>query len=146
KGHTDYVSSVAWSADGRLASGSVDNTVKIARADVLKMNICNWNHRNLTEDEWLTYQGVFYIYRPACSNLPSPITIPTVYGVVNDISTRDYANLEVTLLSWKGRGILLGIVVLLIAILTGSLWILRKLILWVAQTIKNRVKKEPGAA
>ncbi|MEO7841050.1 MAG: hypothetical protein ABIU06_17050, partial [Anaerolineales bacterium] len=143
KGHTDTVDSVAWSADGQLASGSRDNTVKIARADLLKMNICNWIHRNLTVNEWLTYQGAFYIYRPACPNLPNLASISPTYD-----GTDDGLNLLFSwiLISWKGRAILLGIVVLLIAILIGILLILRKLIFWVAQTIKNRVKKEPGAA
>jgi hypothetical protein len=112
--------------------------IKIARADLLKTNICNWIHRNLTVDEWLTYQGVFYAYEPACSNLPSPKIDPT--GIM------DLFALERTLISWKGRGILLGIVLLLIATFISITWILRKIIRWVSQTIKNRFNKQSTVA
>ena len=69
-----YVSSVAWSADGRLASGSYNNIIKIARADLLLGgNTCNVIFRNMTIREWIDYQGWLYIYQPACPNLYNPI-------------------------------------------------------------------------
>jgi WD40 repeat protein len=142
--HAGSISSLAWSADGRLASASADNTIKIARGDLLKMNMCDWIYRNLTVKEWLAYQGALYIYRPACTNLPSPLPNPTIGDVMNYILSLDIYNLELTLISWKGRGILSGIAVLLIAILTGIVWMLRKLTRWARRRIRKRVHEEPG--
>jgi WD40 repeat protein len=71
-GHSKPVESVAWSPDGRLASVSQDGTIKIARGELIQSKPCNWIYRNLTEDEWLLYQGALYIYKPACPSLQSP--------------------------------------------------------------------------
>jgi WD40 repeat protein len=35
RGHADYVRSVAWSYDGLLASGSMDNTIKVWKNEEL---------------------------------------------------------------------------------------------------------------
>jgi WD40 repeat protein/energy-coupling factor transporter ATP-binding protein EcfA2 len=148
---------VAWSADGRLASGSVDQTVKITRADIIRSNPCDWIYRNMTADEWLAFQGIVYIYQPACPNLSNPMFLPTNY-MLREVQTIDsgyiafryYTYLRMTLITWKGR----ITIVILLSILAGVLWALYRLLLkllprsvaWVRQIIHKRRRKDAEIA
>jgi WD40 repeat protein len=140
RGHTGPVTSVAWSVDGRLASGSEDNTVKIARADLIRGRPCDWFIRNMTPDEWITYQGPLYVYQPACPNLP----IPTIDPVDEFRNGNLKFALQFALITWKGRIILLGVALVFLAILVGILSILYKLIIWLRDKIIHRFRREPG--
>jgi WD40 repeat protein len=99
KGHTGSVLSVAWSPDGDLASGSRDKSIKIARGPLILREPCDWIGRNMTADEWVDSQGLFYIYRPACPKFPVPVTAPQ--------------NMRYPSLTWIGRGILLGVAMII---------------------------------
>ncbi|MCP5099070.1 MAG: hypothetical protein GY943_26250, partial [Chloroflexi bacterium] len=104
-GHSGTVLSVAWSPDGQLASGSDDGTVIIV-PNYLTHPPCEWALRNLTEDEWITYQGIFQVYQPTCPNLPSPI-------------------LTNPMLSWSGRlqwGGLILVGLLVVYLILLGLW------------------------
>ena len=72
RGHSDNVTAVAFSQDGRwLATGSLDATVRLWRMnpDDLVAVACRVAGRNLTQDEWAQYlRGEEY--RLTCKNLP----------------------------------------------------------------------------
>jgi WD40 repeat protein/serine/threonine protein kinase/DNA-binding XRE family transcriptional regulator len=105
-----YVTPLAWSADGRLAFASADGIIKIAQGNLFKGKPCNIIYRNMTIEEWIAYQGSFYIYVPACPNLPYPTFNDPIYR-------NPFARMEVRLFTWQGRAILLGIVPVLLFIL-----------------------------
>jgi hypothetical protein len=125
KGHAGSITSVAWSPDGRLASGSRDKTIRIARTDVLFHNPCNWVFRNMTLSEWVSTQGIFFVYQPACPNLPTP-------------SWTEAQTLTELLITWQGRVIFLLAGIVLIAIVGGLLWASYKL------ALRLRGKKDAG--
>jgi WD40 repeat protein len=133
KGSTSSVNAVVWLADGRLASGSRDSTIRIARADLIQGDLCHKILRNMTKNEWLSLQGALYIYQPACSNLPVPAFDP-----ISDIRNGYF---ESAMITWRGRALLL---VLLLAILFGIFSILRKLASWIWNKIKSQLGKKPA--
>jgi hypothetical protein len=123
KGHTDSVESVAWSADGHLASGSWDETVIVVE-NQLTYSACHWVFRNLTVDEWLNTQGLLYVYRPICSNLPAQvIPVPTMFEWILlfflwFLSLKDilhFPGAQFLWLTWPGR---------LVVLVVGSFYIL----------------------
>ncbi|MEK6753643.1 MAG: hypothetical protein AABZ00_15405 [Chloroflexota bacterium] len=144
KGHTgfvhnllhSFVTSVAWSADGRLTAGSSDSTVKIARTDLTQGKSCGWILRNMTLYEWGSYLGKFFIYQPACPNL----YVPT-FDISSTTLTPTGIDIEGFFITWKGRAILIGLVLIPLAILAGILWAFYKSTLWLWRKISKRFRK-----
>jgi hypothetical protein len=67
------ISSMAWSADGRLAFASSDEIIRIPRSDLTGISPCNWLLRNMNANEWKGVPGPFsYRYNEICPNLPKP--------------------------------------------------------------------------
>ena len=62
------ISSIDWSADGRLAVGNKDGTIKVSRSELTGLESCEWVFRNMTVDEWKTYNGFLSPYQPVCPN------------------------------------------------------------------------------
>jgi len=137
-GHTGPIYSIAWSADGRLASSSRDNTIKIARADLIGGELCDKIIRNLTIDEWLSLQGALYIYQPTCPNLPLP-----AFNPINDLLR---GNIQSVIITWMGRALLLGILLLFLLSLLGISLVLRKLVASVWGNRRARSKQGPNIA
>jgi hypothetical protein len=63
------VTALAWSTDGRLASGSQDRTIVVFPP--LEPE-CTWVTGNFSESEWSHYIGFVLLYRPTCAGKPSP--------------------------------------------------------------------------
>jgi hypothetical protein len=156
KGHASYVQSIAWYGNGLLASGASDQTIKIAKA-YLVTDPCANIIRNMTIEEWLAYQGILYVYRPACPNFYNPVeAIDPIGELKKDISAaherraagypvpeiKDINALLIDfylprfLITWRGRILLLGIALCLFMIVAGFFGVLRKLISWVWGKIK----------
>jgi hypothetical protein len=131
-----FITSVAWSTDGRLASGTFDNSIRIARADFIHGEFCQQIFRNMTINEWLWLQGAIYVYQPACPNLPVPAFDP-----IRDLQRRD---IQSAMITWKGRALLLGVVLLLLAFLYGIFLILRKFVSWIWNKMRNPFGKKPA--
>ena len=110
-GQTELVWDVAWSPNGLLASGSSDRTIMIARSDMASQtNFCELIFRNMSVDEWIKYQGVFYIYQPACPNLSmETISFPTwaEWWKWSSLKDMTYTPNRFLLLTWPGRGVIL---------------------------------------
>jgi WD40 repeat protein/energy-coupling factor transporter ATP-binding protein EcfA2 len=150
KEHTSSVVSLAWSVDGQLASGSVDWTIKIARADLTVGDLCKVIMRNLTLQEWIDYQGLFYIYQPACSNLYDPSAyldpvsdlfsvdpfkeggVPTTLISIDPLSGRITSTLLIT---WEGRAVAFALLLAFLIIVFVILWISYKVAIWLWRKI-----------
>jgi WD40 repeat protein len=150
--HSDGVTSVAWSKDGQLASGSSDKMVKTARA-YLAINPCNKIIRNMTVQEWLDYQGMLYVYRQTCRNLPVPVIDPVnefrnylIYANLYYVQLALKETLPDALITWKGRLLVLGTAAVLFLILAGILWLLYGLILLLRRRIHERFRRVPKVA
>ena len=67
------VTSLAVPADGRLASGDRDGTVKLWLVDEQKLidALCLRAGRNLTKAEWARYIGPDTPWQPSCRDRPS---------------------------------------------------------------------------
>jgi hypothetical protein len=68
---------VAWSADGRLASGSEDRTVIVWQMDPETWieQACQIAGRNFTIAEWRQYFPS-EVYRPTCPQFPLETPVP----------------------------------------------------------------------
>jgi WD40 repeat protein len=151
KGHTDYVSSLAWSTDGRLASGSRDRTIKISRADLTGGSRCEKIVRNMTMQEWLDYQGVFFVYQPACPNLYDPTVEFDLFEFISDPfgftldppGFTSYGSPLRALITWQGRAILFVLLLILIGVFIFIAWMFRKSIAWIWHRIHGRKSKNP---
>jgi len=159
KEHWKIVASVAWSPDGRLASGSLDGTIKIARADLLHGNICNSIFRNMTLLEWSQDSFSIYhpacpnLYDPAHNitdalsvyidiltlEIPRPVAILSVYSIwpnlailsaINPIAFPADETTAGFLVTWQGRAILFGNLLLSLGIVALILWALYKIVVW----------------
>ena len=67
--HTNDVSSIAWSPDGKtLVSGSWDNTLILWEIDLnpWPVRACHIANRNLTQEEWDMFVGPDYSYQLQC--------------------------------------------------------------------------------
>jgi WD40 repeat protein len=125
KGHTRSVSSVAWSPYGQLTSGSDDNTIQISRADLTGGNPCDKILRNMTIQEWMDYQGMLYVYKPACPNLHNPTDL-TLEGFLNWI-----------VFTWMGRAILLALLSTILAFIFFTIWLFNKSVTWIWRKLRN---------
>jgi WD40 repeat protein/energy-coupling factor transporter ATP-binding protein EcfA2 len=137
-GHTmGRVTSVAWSADGRLASGGEDRTIKILEADIQP---CGKIIRNMTLQEWLDYQGRFYIYQPACPNLYDPSTeLNPLKAISLKSFSGDSSMQSLTLFgTWKGRAVLLALLLILLTVSYFTLWALYKSTAWAWRRLRVR--------
>ena len=73
KGHTDTITSLAFSPDGMLYSASTDGTVGVWPVSLTawQQQACRIAHRNLTRTEWRIYVGD-RPYEETCPDLPNP--------------------------------------------------------------------------
>ncbi len=132
KEHTYFVGSLSWSADGQLASGSSDGTINITRADLTGDNLCDTILRNMTIQEWMDYQGMFYIYRPACPNLYDPTEALNPAELIIGMALNIYVpqNFDGILITWNGRAILFAFLLVPISVFIFILWLFYKSATW----------------
>ena len=149
--YSSAVTSLAWSSDGRLASGSLDGKVKVF-ASKLTNQPCDLALRNLLVDEWVSVFGVIRTYQPTCPNLwvediqfpslidwklailtPEMLIYNNQLGHISTIDEQGYfLPTRFIWLTWPGRLLALGGVLLVL----GLLW----LVLWLPFTDSNLIK------
>ena len=123
KGHSDIIRSIAWSQDGRLASASDDQTVRLANMELVNNKPCAWLIRNMTLEEWLATQGFLFVYKPACPNLPESHLNIVKWLSDNSLLFGSLASPPlIPIITWQGRAIVL-VIVLILLIIIGILWV-----------------------
>jgi WD40 repeat protein len=76
KGHRSFVTSVAFSPDGKtLASGSFE-TVWDVDPNSWALRACERANRNLSQGEWQDYMGKNVPYHRTCPSLPDGESVP----------------------------------------------------------------------
>ena len=124
-GHTDRVTSVAWSPDGRrLASGDVEAKIHILPVGFAQQTPCGWLvGSNLSLEQWGQYRG-YALYRPTCENLATP-EIP-------------FLSVDYFVFTSAGRLLLLGVAALILRVDGLGLWTGFKVARWGLRQMRRR--------